>query len=222
MSGTSGELPQRATWASRPCRRPSVASRPSWVFPRAAEPDVRGTHAGGRARARLGAACGQRDGGPDSGGEPPARRPRRCVAHRRDPTSLPLSPRLTKRFREHHRVRIRLQSLTSRQILHGLVHGDLDAEMTYLFNQPLPDVDTLPLWRERLWLVVDAASPFYDSDQVTWRDAATLPLGLLTPDMQHRRIVDAAFALAGARPGRVSRPTPSRRSSRTRGPACRA
>ena len=35
---------------------------------------------------------------------------------------------------------------------------------------------------------------------MTWRDAATLPLGLLTPDMQHRRIVDAAFALAGARP----------------------
>jgi DNA-binding transcriptional LysR family regulator len=117
------------------------------------------------------------------------------------PTSLPLSPRLTRRFREHHPlVRIRLQSLTSRQILHGLVHGELDAGMTYLDNEPLPDVDTLPLWRERLWLVVDAASPFYDADEVTWRDAATLPLGLLTPDMQHRRIVDAAFASAGARP----------------------
>ena len=38
---------------------------------------------------------------------------------------------------------------------------------------------------------------------VTWAEAAALPLCLLTPDMQHRRIVDAAFSAAGATPAPV-------------------
>jgi hypothetical protein len=33
-----------------------------------------------------------------------------------------------------------------------------------------------------------------------WSIAAQLPLCLLTPDMQHRRIVDEAFRSAGAVP----------------------
>ena len=35
---------------------------------------------------------------------------------------------------------------------------------------------------------------------ISWRDAADLPLCLLSPDMQNRRIIDAAFAAAGCRP----------------------
>lgn len=35
---------------------------------------------------------------------------------------------------------------------------------------------------------------------MSWGAAAALPLCLLTPDMQHRRIVDAAFFAAGAVP----------------------
>jgi DNA-binding transcriptional LysR family regulator len=117
------------------------------------------------------------------------------------PTSLPASTHVTQRFRARHpRVTIRLQSMTSRQIAHGLSNGELDAGLTYLDNEPLPGVDALPLWREQLLLVVDAEGPFHDADEITWHTAATLPLCLLTPDMQHRRIVDAAFAESGARP----------------------
>jgi DNA-binding transcriptional LysR family regulator len=117
------------------------------------------------------------------------------------PTSLPASTHVTQRFRARHpRVTIRLQSMTSRQIALGLTNGELDAGLTYLDNEPLPGVDALPLWREQLLLVVDAEGPFHDADEITWRTAATLPLCLLTPDMQHRRIVDAAFAESGARP----------------------
>jgi len=35
---------------------------------------------------------------------------------------------------------------------------------------------------------------------VTWRDAANEPLGLLTPNMQNRRIIDAAFQQANCHP----------------------
>ncbi|WP_028067345.1 LysR family transcriptional regulator [Solirubrobacter soli] len=117
------------------------------------------------------------------------------------PTSLPLSPRVTARLRERHpRMRVRLTSMTSRQIAHGLAHGEIDAGMTYLDNEPLTHVDTLPLWREHYLLVIPAESEFGADKSVPWRTAAELPLCLLTPDMQHRRIVDDAFAVAGAVP----------------------
>jgi DNA-binding transcriptional LysR family regulator len=117
------------------------------------------------------------------------------------PTALPASTLITQRFRGRHpRVVMRLQSMTSRQIAHGLANGDLDAGLTYIDNEPLPGVDALPLWRERLFLVVEAGGELQDAEEVTWRDAAALPLCLLSPDMQHRRIVDGAFARAGVRP----------------------
>ena len=115
------------------------------------------------------------------------------------PTSLPLSPAITTRFRDRHpRMRVRWISMTSHQIAHGLAHGEIDAGLTYLDNEPLANVDTLALWRERYLLVTDADHG--EDASVGWADAAALPLCLLTPDMQHRRIVDGAFAQAGAAP----------------------
>ncbi len=77
------------------------------------------------------------------------------------PTSLPLSPPLTARFRERHpRMRVRLISMSSRQIAHGLEHGSLDAGLTYLDNEPLAGVDTLPLWHERYLLVTAEGAKF--------------------------------------------------------------
>jgi DNA-binding transcriptional LysR family regulator len=117
------------------------------------------------------------------------------------PTSLPRSPRLTARFRERHpRMRIRLVSMTSRQIAYGLEHGEIDAGLTYLDDEPLALVDTLALWRERYLLVTVADGVVGGEETVPWSVAATLPLCLLTPDMQHRRIVDRAFLTAGAAP----------------------
>ena len=115
------------------------------------------------------------------------------------PTSLPRSPRVTARFRERHpRMRVRLLSMSSREIAHGLEHGQLEAGLTYLDNEPLARVDAFPLWIEHYRLVAPADADF--GDTVTWAQAAALPLCLLTPDMQHRRIVDGAFASAGATP----------------------
>ena len=117
------------------------------------------------------------------------------------PTSMPLSPRVTARFRARHpRMRVRLTSMSSRQIAYGLEHGEIDAGMTYLDNEPLTGVDTLPLWHERYLLVTPADSELGAAATVSWHVAADLPLCLLTPDMQHRRIVDGAFASAGAIP----------------------
>ena len=90
--------------------------------------------------------------------------------------------------------------MSSTQIADGLMGGELDAGLTYLDNDPLPDVETLALWREHYLLLTADDAPFAGAVTVAWRCASTLRLCLLTPDMQHRRIVDAAFAAAGARP----------------------
>jgi DNA-binding transcriptional LysR family regulator len=105
---------------------------------------------------------------------------------------------ITTRFREHHpRMRVTLRSATSREISTGLETGELDAGLTYVDNEPLVDVDARPLWRERYLLLTPADGPFGARTTVGWAEAATLPLCLLTPDMQHRRIIDGAFAAAG-------------------------
>lgn len=117
------------------------------------------------------------------------------------PTSLPLSPRITARFRERHqRMRVLLTSMNSRQIAHGLEHGEIDAGLTYLDNEPLAHVDAIPLWHEHYLLVTPADSALGGASTVSWAAAAELPLCLLSPDMQHRRIVDGAFAATGATP----------------------
>ena len=117
------------------------------------------------------------------------------------PTSLPVSTLVTTPFRERHpRMRIQVMSMNSRQIADGLVRGELDAGLTYLDNDPLPDVETLPLWHEHYLLLTAADGPLAGAVTVAWRCASTLRLCLLTPDMQHRRIVDAAFAAAGVQP----------------------
>ncbi|QEC49305.1 LysR family transcriptional regulator [Baekduia soli] len=138
------------------------------------------------------------------------------------PTSLPASVHVTSRLRRRHpRMRIEIRSMSSREIAAGLRAGELDAGLTYLDDDPLTDVDTLELWHERLLLVCAGESTA--GATTTWAAAAELPLCLLTPDMQHRRIVDAAFAAAtGKARGRWSRRTRCRPSWPMPAPGCPA
>src|SRR5262249_10284707 len=66
---------------------------------------------------------------------------------------------------------------------------DLHCGLTYLDNEPLQRVRTLPLYHERYLLL----SADCDGDSVTWAEAAGTPLCLLSPDMQNRRIIDSIF-----------------------------
>jgi DNA-binding transcriptional LysR family regulator len=117
------------------------------------------------------------------------------------PTALPAAPFLTRALREGHpNVVAAVLSLTSRDIERELREYELHAGLTYLDNEPLAHVDTLPLWHERYLLVAPADGGLGGDATASWSTAAELPLCLLTPDMQHRRIVDAAFESAHATP----------------------
>lgn len=110
------------------------------------------------------------------------------------PTALGGVGLLISQFQQNHpRVRIKVLSLSSIEIQRGLDIFDLDAGVSYLDNEPLLRVGTLPLYRERYFLVTGDRRVFHGRDSVTWAEAADLPLCLLTADMQNRRIVDAVF-----------------------------
>ncbi|MEW6255617.1 MAG: LysR family transcriptional regulator [Pseudomonadota bacterium] len=117
------------------------------------------------------------------------------------PTALPMVAAITTPFRARHPdVRFTVISRTSIEILNHLENLEIDAGLTYLDNEPLGRVNTVPLYREQYRLVTSPAAKYGDRDSVTWAEIAELPLCLLTPDMQNRRIVDGLLAAAGGPP----------------------
>jgi DNA-binding transcriptional LysR family regulator len=90
--------------------------------------------------------------------------------------------------------------MNSNDIQNGLDNFEIDLGLTYLDNEPILRVNSVPLYRERYRLLVPLDGPFGGRDTVTWREASEVPLCLLTTDMQNRRIIDAAFQHAGCRP----------------------
>lgn len=115
------------------------------------------------------------------------------------PTALAMVPKLTAPFQEKHPdVTFSILSVTSVQVLSLLENFEIDAGITYLENEPLGRVASVPLYSERYYLVLAKGSPFSDRTQVTWQEVSQLPLCLLTPDMQNRRIVNQHLSEAGA------------------------
>ncbi|MGH6844614.1 MAG: LysR family transcriptional regulator, partial [Methylocella sp.] len=111
------------------------------------------------------------------------------------PTALPMAAELSTPFRaKHPDVRFTILSSTSRAILSMLDDFQIDAGLTYLDNEPLGHLHTVPLYREQYRLLTSAGNPLAGRAEVTWADVGRIPLGLLTPDMQNRRIIDRLLA----------------------------
>jgi DNA-binding transcriptional LysR family regulator len=114
------------------------------------------------------------------------------------PTVLPMIARLTTPYREKHPgVRFSVLSTASDEMLDLLERAQLDAGLTYLDNDKLGRVTTIPLYRERYCLLTAADGPFGTAAQLTWAQVGAMPLCLLTPDMQNRRIIDKLIEEAG-------------------------
>jgi len=119
------------------------------------------------------------------------------------PTALAMTPRLTTPFRaKHPGVTFSVLSRTSIEVLTLLENFEIDVGITYLDNEPLGRVVSVPLYSERYQLITASGNPMSDRQSVTWAEVADLPLCLLTPDMQNRRIINQHLAEVGtsARP----------------------
>jgi DNA-binding transcriptional LysR family regulator len=108
---------------------------------------------------------------------------------------------LTTPFRARHpAVQFTILSRTSIEVLTLLENLEVDAGITYLDNEPLGRVNSVPLYREHYRLLTASDAPLGDRDQVTWAEVAQVPLCLLTPDMQNRRIIERLLRAAGGDP----------------------
>ncbi|HTS87391.1 MAG TPA: LysR substrate-binding domain-containing protein [Gemmatimonadales bacterium] len=125
------------------------------------------------------------------------------------PVALPAMALLSTPFAQYHpRVIISILSMTSIDIQRGLDEFSLDAGVTYLDNEPLTDVRTLPLYRERYYLIAPTDRAPHGKAPLPWSAIGEQELCLLTPDMQNRRIINTKFAQVGINP-RVSLETNS-------------
>lgn len=116
------------------------------------------------------------------------------------PSALPAVPPLLQAMRGGRNIGFTVLSMSSDEIRRGLADFSLDAGITYLGNEPLGPTILRPLYVERFRFFVGQDHPAAELSQISWVEAAHHPLGALTPDMQNRRIIDAAFAAAGSRP----------------------
>lgn len=117
------------------------------------------------------------------------------------PTALPIVSQLTGPFYgKFPGVTVTVLSLTSAEVDRGIEEFELDAGLTYLDAEPIGGVRSKPVCIEEYMFLTPDEGEFADRRQITWSDAATAPLCLLTPDMQNRRIIDGIFRSVGAKP----------------------
>lgn len=129
------------------------------------------------------------------------------------PTAMPIAARFVAMLNERHPgIRPKLRSMSSVDLEAGIESLALDLGLGYLErtesvasargNAPPPNVSVQYI--ERYFLLRKASGRRTKSLRVgapiSWSDAASLPLCLLSPEMHHRTIVDRAFASAGAAP----------------------
>ena len=115
------------------------------------------------------------------------------------PTALTIVPGLTTPFRAGHpAVRFTVTSSSSLDMLEGLANLSIDGGITYLDNEAIGDVKTVPLYRERYCLLTATHGALCGRAEIGWRDLGDIPLCLMTPDMQNRRIIDHMLREAGA------------------------
>lgn len=117
------------------------------------------------------------------------------------PSGLPMAGLITKAIHSQHpSIELTVLSQSSIEILRHLEDFSIDVGLTYLDNEPIEGMRSEPIYQERYCALVRADHPWANAASVTWADAATQPLCLLTSDNQNRRIVDRAFRAAHSAP----------------------
>ena len=119
------------------------------------------------------------------------------------PTALPVVAQLTTPLSiAHPQILFAVRSCTSAEVLAAVENLQADAGITYVETAGLGRVRSLPITEEHYRLLT-AAPEFAERRTVTWAELTTLPLSLLTADMQNRRIIDARLLRAGGLPSPV-------------------
>jgi DNA-binding transcriptional LysR family regulator len=110
------------------------------------------------------------------------------------PTALTYAALVSTRLRKvHPHLAIQITSMTSAQIGRRLTDFSLDAGLTYADEIDLPNVQFDAIYDEQYVLLSPTSIAPKNSVSISWAEASTLPLCLLSRDMHFREIVDDAF-----------------------------
>lgn len=116
------------------------------------------------------------------------------------PTAAAYAARIATTLRASHPgIRMRVDTTSSLSLQQGLEDGRFDAALSYSDGVGSTTLRVEELYQERYVLMVPRAL-HQGQTEMSWADAAALPLILLEPEMQNRRILDQVFADAGAEP----------------------
>jgi DNA-binding transcriptional LysR family regulator len=117
------------------------------------------------------------------------------------PSMSPVLPLLLQRVRQHHPgIVIDVRFIGNESMRLGLNEFSLDVAFTYLEASDMGRRNTLPVYSEKLSLLVPDTDEFRGRDTITWQDAAKLPLAMLRPKLRERAFVDSMFERAGCTP----------------------
>lgn len=116
------------------------------------------------------------------------------------PTALPFVARLPAVLRSQEPgLSLRIRSASSAETRRGLEDLSFDAGVTYSDAEMPSGIRSRPLYGET-YVVLAPKGMGPAQEEITWHQAAELPLCLLSPEMRHRRIVDREFARVGKKP----------------------
>lgn len=114
------------------------------------------------------------------------------------PAAMPSVSFLSELFEARNPLaQVEIRSMSSRVIEKSLENFEIDGGLTYLDNEPLEHVFRFPLYSERYVFACGRDHPFAGERSVSWAQAVTQPLCLLSDDMQNRRILNGIAASAG-------------------------
>lgn len=117
------------------------------------------------------------------------------------PSMSPVLPVILKMLRDTHPgVQIHVQFIGNDAMKVGLDNFSLDAAVSYMDSPELGQRNALPIFTERLCLMVPGQEEYAERTSISWKEAADLPLALLAPSMHERLRIDKAFASAGVKP----------------------
>lgn len=120
------------------------------------------------------------------------------------PTALTWAARLSAAFNaQHPNVSFTILSRSSADVMDSLENLDADAGITYLDNEPLGRVTTIELHREHYSLLCGHDHDLAGKPQIEWADLGDVSLGMLTPNMQNRRIINHNLVQASVAPSVV-------------------
>jgi DNA-binding transcriptional LysR family regulator len=98
----------------------------------------------------------------------------------------------------HPLARVRVCSrLSSTELRRQLRDFELDAAIAHFDLADHEGLEVTPLYEERYVLLVSGDQLAKSVREITWAEAARLPLALLSPDMRFRQFIDNAFRSSG-------------------------